>query len=174
MGKQGNIIPKERIATKIILLREEKVMLDLHLAALYEVETRVLKQAVRRNMERFPEDFMFKLDDDEMEYLVSQNVIPSKQVLGGAAPFAFTETGVAMLASVLRSSLAVEMNIAIMRTFIALRKMALNYTEVMTKIEKMETSNDKRFKELYAALNYLLDERQVPVPRKRIGYKKEE
>jgi hypothetical protein len=89
------------IASKIITIREEKVILDVHLAELYEVETRVLKQAVRRNKDRFPDDFMYELTDTEMEDVVSQNVIPSKRHLGGAVPFAFTENGVAMLSSVL-------------------------------------------------------------------------
>jgi hypothetical protein len=91
-----SILPSERIANKIILLRDEKVIIDFHLSELYEIETRVLKQAVRRNKDRFPDDFMFELTDNEIDIMVSQNVIPSKQVLGGAKPFAFTETGVAM------------------------------------------------------------------------------
>ena len=84
-------IKESAIANKIFILREERVILDMHLAELYEVETRVLKQAVRRNIERFPNDFMFILTDDEIDIMVSQNVIPSKQLLGGAYPFAFTE-----------------------------------------------------------------------------------
>ncbi|MCX6232912.1 MAG: ORF6N domain-containing protein [Bacteroidetes bacterium] len=105
------------IASKIVILRDEKVILDVHLAELYEVETRVLKQAVRRNIGRFPDDFMYQLTDAEIEDVVSQNVIPSKRHLGGAIPFAFTESGVAMLSSVLNSKKAIYVNIAIMRTF---------------------------------------------------------
>ena len=86
---------EEKIIRKIVFLRDEKIILDVHLTALYGVETRVLKQAVRRNIDRFPEDFMFELTEDEIETVVSQNVIPHKKFLGGAAPFAFTETGVA-------------------------------------------------------------------------------
>ena len=130
-------VPKEVIIGKILEVRDEKVMLDFHLAELYGVENRALKQAVRRNMDLFPEDFMFVLNEQEIESMVSQNVIPSKQVLGGAPPFAFTETGVAMLSSVLKSPRAKEMNIAIMRTFVALRKMALNYREIMTALEEI-------------------------------------
>jgi len=174
MAKRRTIVPKERIAARIIVLRDEKVMLDTHLAELYKVETRVLKQAVRRNIERFPKDFMFELSEEEVEQVVSQNVIPSRQSLGGAFPFAFTETGVAMLATVLRSDIAVEMNIAIMRTFVALRKMAWNYEEIMKKIHKMEAANDKKFEELYEALKYLLEEHQKPAQRKRIGYRRED
>ena len=109
MSKKENslILHEAIIASKIITIREEKVILDVHLAELYEVETRVLKQAVRRNRDRFPVDFMYELIDDEIEYVVSQNVIPSKRHLGGAVPFAFTENGVAMLSSVLTSKRAI-------------------------------------------------------------------
>ncbi|HUZ58870.1 MAG TPA: ORF6N domain-containing protein [Hanamia sp.] len=116
-GIKSNTIVQETIIKKIIFIREEKVILDAHLAELYDVETRVLKQAVRRNIDRFPEDFMFELSETEIETVVSQNAIPHKKYLGGAKPFAFTETGVAMLSSVLKSQKAVEMNIVIMRTF---------------------------------------------------------
>jgi len=131
------IIPQERILNRIIVLRSEKVMLDVHLAELYEVETRALKQAVRRNMDLFPADFTFELTDEEIEIIVSQNVIPTKRHLGGAKPFAFTETGVAMLSSVLKSKRAKEMNVAIMRTFVALRKLVLGYTEIMRELEEI-------------------------------------
>ncbi|MBK9735744.1 MAG: ORF6N domain-containing protein [Saprospiraceae bacterium] len=130
-------------------MRDERVILDIHLAELYGVETRVLKQAVKRNIERFPDDFMFELNDDEIDEVVSQNVIPSKSYFGGANPYAFTETGVAMLSSVLKSSKAVEMNIAIMRTFVALRKLAINYDELLKKLEAMEKGYDGKFKEIY-------------------------
>ena len=92
------MIAQERIMSRIILFREERVILDLHLAVLYGVETRALKQAVRRNIDRFPKDFMFELSQEEIDEVVSQNVIPSKSYFGGSSPFAFTETGVAMLA----------------------------------------------------------------------------
>ena len=101
-------LPQERIIDKIILLRGEKVMLDIHLAEIYKVENRALKQAVRRNLDLFPEDFMFVLNAKEVELMVSQIVIPSKKALGGSMPFAFTETGVAMLSSVLKSKRARE------------------------------------------------------------------
>jgi hypothetical protein len=111
--ENNSLIPEERIAGKILLLRTEKIMLDFHLAELYGIETRALKQAVKRNMDRFPYDFMFELTEIEVDNLVSQNVIPSKSYLGGALPYAFTETGVAMLSSVLKSKQAVEINILI-------------------------------------------------------------
>jgi len=162
------IVPEEKIIKHIVLVREERVMLDVHLAELYGVETRVLKQAVRRNIDRFPADFMFQLSDDEIEMVVSQNVIPSKSHFGGAVPFAFTEVGIAMLSSVLKSSQAIEMNIVIMRTFVALRKLAINYSALLLKIEEMEKSNDKKFQELYKTLQYLLRPESKRTP---IGFK---
>lgn len=108
----------ELIKRSILEIRGKKVMLDMDLATIYEVETRVLKQAVRRNLDRFPEDFMFELTNIEMSNLVSQFVIPRLNNFGGAKPFAFTEQGVAMLSSVLKSKKAIQMNIAIMRAFV--------------------------------------------------------
>ena len=127
--------------------------IDLHLAELYGVETRVLKQAVRRNIDRFPDDFMFELTEDEVDTVVSQFVIPHKKYLGGGAPFAFTEAGIAMLSSVLKSPQAIAMNIAIMRTFIALRRIASNYKKIMQKIEEMQRQYDGKFSEIYNVLN---------------------
>lgn len=167
-SKQPLIVPEERIMQRIVLIREEKVILDLHLAELYGVETRALKQAVRRNMERFPEDFMFELTEDEVESVVSQNVIPHKKYLGGAKPFAFTETGVAMLSSVLKSDIAIEMNIAIMRTFISLRKLSVNYKEVMRVLEDMREQYDNQFEDIYRVLEHLINKPQEP--RNMIGF----
>ena len=107
-----------QVERRIFLVRGQKVILDFDLAELYGVETRALKQAVRRNLDRFPADFMFELSVAEIKNLVSQTVIPTRGKLGGATPMAFTEQGVAMLSSVLRSTRAVEVNIAIMRTFV--------------------------------------------------------
>jgi len=104
--------------------------------------------------------------------VVSQNVIPHKKLFGGADPYAFSEAGVAMLSGILKSDQAVKVNIMIVRTFVALRKMALNYQEIVKKLETMEFGNDKKFKEIYAALNHLLSPPNPP--RKRIGYKSED
>lgn len=160
----------EVIQQQIIELRGHKVMLDFHLASLYEMETRTLKQAVKRNKSRFPNDFMFELNEDEIESLVSQFVIPSKSKLGGAKPFAFTEQGVAMLSSVLNSDKAIEINIAIMRTFVALRQFALNYKEMQEKITEIE----RKFPEIYNILNYLMNKETSDTNQERtkIGYKK--
>jgi len=168
MSKKELLVPEERIINLIVLLRDEKVMLDVHLAELYQVETRVLKQAVRRNEDRFPEDFMFELTDEEVDQVVSQSVIPSKSHFGGAVPFAFTEYGVAMPASVLKSEKAIQMSIAIVRTFVMLRKIGSNYQEVMKKVESMESKYDNKFKDIYKALNYLLNSANK---RKPIGFR---
>lgn len=169
MSTDENLLPPERIVNRIFQLRGERVILDIHLAEFYGVETRVLKQAVRRNRSRFPEDFMFELSDDEVLLMVSQFVIPSKKHLGGAAPFAFTESGVAMLSSVLKSQRAVAMNIAIVRTFVALRRLAVTHKELADRIDILENRYDNRFLELYALLNQLL----APggEERRPIGYK---
>lgn len=170
-GKRNKpVTPEEKIIRKIVLLRNEKVLLDVDLAELYGIETRVLKQAVRRNVGRFPEDFMFELRADEVDQLVSQNVIPDKKRFGGAFPFAFTETGIAMLSSVLKSEKAIEMNIYIMRTFVALRKMALSYDEVMNTLRSMRLQYDKQFDEIFHALELLM--RPQDPPRTMIGFLK--
>ena len=134
----SDLIKSENIISQIYYIRGVKVMLDFHLAALYDVETRVLKQQVKRNIDRFPEDFMFELTESEIENLVSQNVIPSKSKFGGAKPFAFTEQGVAMLSGVLRSEKAIKMNIAIMRAFVRMRELIGQNKELKKKLDKME------------------------------------
>lgn len=149
------VIQQEKIINKILILRGEKVILDVHLAEIYGVETRVLKQSVRRNQDLFPDDFMFVLIEEEIETMVSQNVIPSKQQLGGSYPFAFTETGVAMLSSVLKSKRAKEMNIAIIRAFVALRKMLLNNTELRLEIEYIKKKVDNHDKNIELVFQYL-------------------
>ena len=168
------IIPEEKIIHKIILLRGEKVLLDVHLSQIYNVETRALKQAVKRNLDLFPDDFMFTLSDLEIELMVSQNVIPSKQYFGGSAPFAFTESGVAMLSSVLKSKRAKEMNVAIMRAFVALRKLMLNYSDLKIEIETIKnkvSNHDKNIELVFQYLDELLEKKESPKPRKKIGYK---
>jgi hypothetical protein len=158
----------EIIENRIIEVRGQKVMLDFHLAELYEIETRALKQAVRRNTNRLPADFMFELTQNEIESLVSQFVIPSKSKLGGAKPFAFTEQGVAMLSSVLNSEKAIAINIAIMRTFVSLRQFAQNYKELNDKITEIE----KQFPDIYKILNFLMDKEKTTKERTKIGFKK--
>ncbi|KQM74944.1 DNA-binding protein [Pedobacter sp. Leaf216] len=167
-----SLIPTEMILNKIFLLREEKVMLDFQLAEFYNIENRALKQAVRRNLDLFPDDFMFILSEIEVEIMVSQNVIPSRQSLGGANPFAFTETGVAMLSSILKSKKAREINISIMRAFVALRKMVLSNAELRLEVEKIKKEVDNQDKNIEVIFRYF-DEllEQKAEPRKQIGYK---
>ena len=131
-------------------------MLDFQLADLYQVETRALKQAVRRNIERFPEDFMFELSADEIEDLVSQNVIPGLGKLGGAIPMAFTEQGVSMLSSVLRSKRAVDVNIAIMRAFVRLRELLASNANLGRKLEQIEKKYDGQFRIVFDAIRQLM------------------
>lgn len=151
-------------------------MLDFDLAEMYQIETRVLKQAVRRNLERFPKDFIFELTEMEIVTMVSQNVIPSKQQLGGAKPFAFTEQGVAMLSSVLRSKIAIEINISIIRAFVLMRQYALSHKELSEKLSQLENKFNKQFNDVADALNFLLQKDKIETEqkqRKPIGYKKQ-
>lgn len=181
MSNKGNkpVLQEAIIASKIITIRDEKVILDIHLAELYEVETRVLKQAVRRNRERFPDDFMYELTYSEMEEVVSQNVIPSKKHFGGAVPFAFTENGVAMLSSVLNSKRAIEVNIAIMRTFTLLRRMLLLHKDIIqeiTLIRKQLSEQDNNILVIFEYLKQFEEAKQQELEqakRKRIGFRKQ-
>lgn len=149
-------------------------MLDYHLAELYQVETRALKQAVKRNIERFPSDFMFVLTKEEANLLlsigVSQNVIPPAYNFGVAMPMAFTEQGVAMLSSVLRSKVAIEVNISIMRAFVLMRQMVIGYEELLRRIEELEVSTDAQFNELYQALTQLLSQSKQQKERRPVGF----
>jgi flagellar capping protein FliD len=163
------VLKEANIASLIYFIRGEKVMLDTDLAKLYDVETRVLKQAVRRNLDRFPEDFMFELSNEEIDRMVSQNVIPSKQIFGGAKPFAFTEQGIAMLSSVLNSKIAIQVNIAILRTFVKLRQLLKDHKDLADKIEKLEQKYDQQFKVIFTAIKQMLKEDSKQRPR--IGFK---
>ena len=162
------------IQNKIFEVRGCRVMLDYHLAELYQVETRDLKLAVKRNIERFPGDFMFVLTQEEANLLlsigVSQNVIPPDYNFGVAMPMAFTEQGVAMLSSVLRSKVAIEVNISIMRAFVLMRQMAIGYEELSRRIEELEVSTDAQFNELYQALTQLLSQSKQQKERRPVGF----
>lgn len=171
-ARQAAILPTT-IAPMVHWIRHEKVILDFDLASLYGVETRALKQSVRRNLARFPDDFLFELTEGEVDLLVSQSVIPNRKTLGGAIPYAFTEQGVAMLSSVLRSPRAVEVNIAIMRTFVQLRRLMDSNQELARKIEAMEKKYDEHFAVVFAAIKQLIadDETHKSDPKRRIGFK---
>ena len=159
------------VTDKIYSIRGQKVMLDFDLALLYNVETRTLKQAVKRNKDRFPEDFMFELSETEIKNLVSQNVIPGKGRLGGAVPLAFTEQGVSMLSSVLRSKEALSVHISIMRAFVQMRQLLENNKELRVKLEELENKYDEQFKTVFDAIRNLIY--QKTKPRERIGFKKD-
>lgn len=163
------------IQNKIYEVRGQKGMLDFDLAELYEVETRVLNQAVKRNIDIFPDDFMFQLTKQEWENMSSQIVMtyPAKRPKT-ALPFAFIEHGVTMLANVLKSKKARLTSIAIVRAFIALKQFALNYQEISAKLKELETKYNKQFKDVHEAINYLLQkDKQVTEQkeRNRIGFK---
>jgi hypothetical protein len=167
----------ETIKQSIHEIRGKKVMLDMDLAKLYEVETRVLKQAVRRNMERFPEDFMFELSKEEWDSLRSQIVMfkTGKGNFPKYLPFAFTEQGVAMLSAVLNSEYAVRISVKIMRAFVALRQWALNHQEISERLNTMEKQFGQKFTDIDQVLNYLIKKDQQltqQVQRKQVGYKK--
>ena len=167
----SSLVPVEIIAKKIYLIRGAKVMLDRDLAGLYGVETSALKRQVSRNKERFPEDFMFTLNDEEVEMLVCQNGIPSKSYFGGALPYVFTEQGVAMLSSVLNGKRAIMVNISIMRVFSKLKQLALSHSELLRKVDSLERKygeHDKKIGIIFQALKQMLE----PKPEKagKIGF----
>jgi hypothetical protein len=166
---EDRIIPVERIQQSIYLIRGKKVMLDRDLAQLYAIPTKALKQAVRRNPDRFPEDFMFVLDADELTHWRSQFVTSREDRRGlRYPPMAFTEQGVAMLSSVLNSPRAVQVNIAIMRTFVRLREIMATHEELARKIEELEQKNDSQFALVFEAIRELIE---PPAPeRKEIGF----
>ena len=168
-------VTETQIANKIHIIRKEKVMLDQDLAELYDVETSYLKRQVRRNIDRFPEDFLFELTNEEFEILRSQNGTSS---WGGTryAPMAFTEHGVAQLSSVLNSGRAIQVNIQIIRLFTKMRNLLLSHHELFLKIEKMEhllTNHDQDIAVLFDYLKKLLKEdKQIKGQETRIGFKK--
>jgi hypothetical protein len=191
---KASLIPAERIERRILLLRGQKVMLDFQLAELYEVETRALNQAVKRNIERFPEDFMFQLNwDESAQVLRSQfvtlegkNTAKAKQKRGNPRsqfvtlesgknlkylPYAFTEQGVAMLSSVLRSPRAVQVNIAIMRAFVQLRQMLASNKELSRRLDELEGKYDEQFKVVFEAIRELMEpETEEETARREIGF----
>jgi len=187
LQKQRFKMIPQAIESKIYTLRDQQVMLDVDLATLYGVETKVLKQAIKRNIKRFPPDFMFTITSDELKILRSQIVTSSGEILrsqiatsswGGTryASFVFTEQGVAMLSSVLNSETAIEVNIAIMRAFVLMRQFALSHKDLTEKLKELERKYDQKFHTVHQALEYLLqkDRQQAEQPkRKQIGFHRE-
>ncbi len=167
------IIPNEVVISKIYYIRDQKVMLDSDLAELYEVETRVLNQQVKRNIDRFPDDFMFQLTEIEWETLKSQNTTPS---WGGRRklPYVFTEHGVLMLSSALNSKKAIAVNIQIMRIFTKLREMLTDNLSLKLEVEEIKkklTNHSKNIELVFNYLDELIDKKENEKPRKEIGYK---
>jgi len=169
----------QTIQNLIYDIRDQKVMLDFDVATLYGTETRILKQAVKRNKERFPKDFMFQLNKKEWQELITNSDnLPDGVKFSPALPYTFTEHGVTMLASVLKSKKAVQMNIAIVRAFIALKQFALNYKELAEQIKELKDTTDNhnvQLNQIYNALENLLDEKVEQKKweeRERIGFKK--
>jgi hypothetical protein len=164
------LLPVERVESKILLIRGQKVLIDADLAELYGVETRILVRAVRRNPERFPPDFMFQLNNQEVAILRSQIGISNKG-RGGRRyrPYAFTEYGVAMLSSVLRSRRAILVNIEIMRTFGRLRQILATHKDLARKLEDLEKKYDSQFRVVFDAIRQLMAPPPIP-PKRRIGF----
>lgn len=164
----------EHIKKSILEIRGKKVMLDMDLAKIYQVETKRLKESVRRNIHRFPDDFMFELTEEEWFNLRSQFASSS---WGGSRypPFAFTEQGVAMLSGLLNSDLAIQMNIAIMRAFVMIRQWALTYQELSDKLSDLEKLHNQKFNDIDQVLKYLLQKdhsNTQQATREQVGYKK--
>jgi hypothetical protein len=179
--KNEMMIPEEVIMSKIYLFRGVKVMLDRDLAKLYEVETRILNQAVKRNEKRFPEDFMFQMSKEEMEDWKSHIVISNREKMGlRKPPLVFTEQGVAMLSSVLNSDRAIMVNIQIIRVFTKIRRLLETHSEILLKlerIEKKEIEHDQQIILIFEYLRQLEQSRQQQeeqANRKRIGFRKED
>jgi phage regulator Rha-like protein len=164
----ATLVPIELIASKIYLIRNTKVMLDRDLAELYGVETKRLKEQVRRNIERFPQDFMFELTKDEYQALRSQIATLKKGQHSKYTPFAFTEHGVLMLSSILNSERAIQVNIQVVRAFVKLREMMVTHEDLKRKIESMEKKYDEQFQIVFEAIKQLLTEEDKP--KKKIGY----
>jgi len=163
------IIPVSFIERRIYLIRKQKVMLDSDLAELYGVKPIRLREQVKRNRERFPKDFMFQLNDREINIMVSQNAIPSRQHLGGSLPYVFTQEGVAMLSSVLRSERAITVNIAIMRAFVKIREMLAPHKDLAEKLDALEKKYDRQFKIVFDAIRQLMKPEEPP-KQQRIGF----
>lgn len=179
--KTEAMVPPERIEKRILLLRGQKVMLDRDLALLYGVQTKALNQAVKRNVDRFPEDFMFQLNEEETiawwehaggSRSRSQIVTLKRGSNIKYRPYAFSEHGILMLSSVLKSRRAIQVNIAIMRTFVRLREMLASNSELARKLDALEKTYDEQFRVVFEAIRHLLE--PPAEPKRRIGFKVEE
>jgi hypothetical protein len=168
------IIPDEIITNKIYFIRNTKVMLDRDLAELYNVDSRALRQQVKRNIDKFPEHFMFRLTEIEVELMVSQNAIPSKKVLGGSLPYAFTEHGILQLSNVIKSERATQMSIKIIEIFVSLREFLTDNLKVKEEIEEIKKkliNHDKNIELVFSYLDEMIEKQDKKVERNKIGYK---
>ena len=161
------------IQNKIYGIRGQKVMLDFDLAEMYDVQTKVLKQSVRRNIKRFPPDFMFVLTSKEWELVTNCDQFPNTLKHSSAMPFVFTEQGVAMLSGILKSTRAIDVNINIMRAFVLLRQYTLGYAELNQKLENFMIETNMQFNDIYQALTELVSIKEEQTKRKPIGFRKE-
>jgi hypothetical protein len=165
----NEILTYQEIVSNVFFIRNKKVMLDFHLAIMYDVETRVLKQQIKRNRDRFPEDFMFQLTENEWRELITNCDKLGAYKYSPTIPLAFTEQGVAMLSGILRSPLAIKVNIAIMRAFVKMREILDNNKELKEKIEQLETKYDKKFSIVFEAIKLLT--KKEDEPRNPVGFK---
>ena len=168
------IIPDEIITNKIYFIRNTKVMLDRDLAELYNVDSRALRQQVKRNIDKFPEHFMFRLTEIEVELMVSQNAIPSKRVLGGSLPYAFTEHGILQLSNVIKSERATQMSIKIIEIFVSLREFLTDNLKVKEEIEEIKkklANQNKNIELVFSYLDEMMEKKDKKVERNKIGYK---
>nr|WP_319570055.1 ORF6N domain-containing protein [uncultured Draconibacterium sp.] len=173
----SSLLPNEVITSKIYLIRNEKVMLDRDLAELFEVKAIRLREQVKRNIEKFPVHFMFQLTNEEVEVMVSQNAIPSRQHLGGSLPYVFTEHGVLQLANVLKSGRATQMSIKIIEVFVKMRQMLTDNLSLKLDVEDIKkklANQDKNIELVFNYLDELMEKQENPEPRKQIGYKRQD
>lgn len=172
MTEKAMILPDEVVLSRIYQLRGLKIMLDRDLADLYDIKPIRLREQVKRNQSRFPENFMLRLTEDEVDHMVSQNAIPSKQALGGSLPYAFTEFGILQLSNVLKSERAIQMSIRIIEMFVMLREMVLLHKDVSILVEQVEkrlAKQDQKIDVLFTYLNRFMD--KVDSPKGQIGFK---
>ena len=172
---EKEIVPQETILSKIYVIREQRVMLDRDLAELYDVKAIRLREQVKRNEERFPENFMFQLTEKETENMVSQNAIPSKQHLGGTFPYVFTEHGVLQLSNVLRSGRAVQMSISIIEVFVKMREMLATHKDLLLEMEEIRKrvgKQDDKIQMIFDYLKQFVKEKKEPITA--IGFKQKD
>jgi len=169
------IVPDEVITNKIYFIRNTKVMFDRDLAELYDVKPFRLREQVKRNIEKFPEHFMFRLAENEVDIMVSQNAIPSKQVLGGSLPYVFTEHGILQLSNVLKSERATQMSIKIIEIFVSLREFLTDSLSLKLEVEEIKkklANQNKNIELVFSYLDELIEKQDNKIEREKIGYKK--